>query len=90
MAQEPDNIILVILREIRGELRELADRVGKLETTVDVRIGHVEKQLDDLTKIVRYTLGQSTETQLRQAQQESRVDELFAKLEKLLSGKAPV
>jgi hypothetical protein len=38
---------------------------------------------------VRYTLGQSSETELRRAQQESRIDELFDKLEELLSDKAP-
>jgi len=90
MADEPDNLVLVMLREMRGEIRELSDRVGKFEASFEVRMGHVEKQLDDMTKIVRYTLGQSAETQLRQAQQESRIDELFEKLEKLLSDKTPV
>jgi len=90
MADEPDNLVLVMLREIRGDIRELSNRVGKLEASFDVRMGNVEKQLDDYKKIVRYSLGQSSETQLRQAQQESRIDELFDKLEKLLSDKTPV
>jgi len=89
MADEPDNLVLVMLREIRGDIRELSNRVGKLEASFDVRMGNVEKQLDDYKKIVRYSLGQSSETQLRQAQQESRIDELFDKLEKLLSNKTP-
>jgi hypothetical protein len=89
MADEPDNLVLVTLREMRGDIRELSGRVGKFEASFETRMGHVEKQLDDMTKIVRYPLGQSSETQLRQAQQESRIDELFEKLEKLLSEKLP-
>jgi hypothetical protein len=89
MADEPDNLVLVMLREMRGDLREVSETVGKLKEQFETRVGHIEKQLDDMTKIVRYTLGQSSETQLRQAQQESRIDELFEKLEKLLSEKLP-
>jgi hypothetical protein len=46
--------------------------------------------LCDDNKIVRYSPGQSSGTQLRQAPQESKIDELFQKLEKLLSDKMPV
>jgi hypothetical protein len=90
MPDEPDNLVLVMLREIRGEMRELSGGVGRLEAAFDLRMGHVEKQLDDMTKIVRYALGQTAETQLRQAEQESRIDDIFDKLEKLLSDKSPV
>jgi hypothetical protein len=89
MADEPDNLVLVMLREMRGDLRGVSDVVGALKEQFETCVGHIEKQLDDMTKIVRYTLGQSSETQLRQAQQESRIDELFEKLEKLLSDKSP-
>ena len=44
----------------------------------------------DNNKIVRYSPGQSSETQLRQAPQQSRIDELFHKLEKRFSDKMPV
>jgi hypothetical protein len=90
MADEPENLVLVMLREMRGEIRELSDHVGKLDAAFELRMGHVEKQLDDMTKIVRYSLGQTSETQLRQAEQESRIDDIFDKLEKLLSDKSPV
>jgi len=85
MADEPDNITLVMLREIRAKQDEHSLRFDR----VDGRLEHVEKQLGNMTKVVTYSLGQTTETQFRQSQQESRIDELFEKLEKLLSDKEP-
>jgi hypothetical protein len=49
----------------------------------------VPVMLRDDNRIVRYSPGQSSETQLRQAPQESR-NKLFQKLEKLLPDKMPV
>ena len=86
MADEPENIVLVMLRDIRAKQDEHSAHFEQIEA----RLGSVERQLDDYKKIVRYSLGQSSETQLRQAQQESRIDELFEKLEKLLSDRTPV
>jgi len=86
MADEPQNMVFVMLRDIRAKQDEHSAHFAQIEA----RLGDVEKQLDDYKKIVRYSLGQSSETQLRQAQQESRIDELFDKLEKLLSNKTPV
>jgi hypothetical protein len=86
MADEPENITLVILRDIRAKQDEHTGRFERLET----QMRHVEKQLEDLTKVVRYGLGQTSETQFRQSEQESRIDELFDRLEKLLNPKEPV
>jgi hypothetical protein len=85
MADEPDNLVLAMLRDIRAKQNEHSIHFQQIES----QLTDVEKQLDDYKKIVRYSLGQSSETQLRQAQQESRIDELFEKLEKLLSDKSP-
>ena len=85
MADEPDNLVLVMLRDIRAKQDEHSIHFEQIES----RPTDVGKQLGDYKKIVRYSLGQSSETQLRQAQQESRIDELFEKLEKLLSDKTP-
>ena len=82
MPKEPDNIVLRHLREIRATLDEHSKQLQGL--------ARIEKQLSDLTKLVTYSLGQSTETQFRQSQQEQRIDELFDQLEKLLSPKEPV
>jgi hypothetical protein len=57
---------------------------------IEMRLTEIEKRPGDDNKIVRYSPGQSSETQLRQAPQESRIDELFEKPEKLLSDKMPV
>ena len=86
MEPEPDNLVLKLLRDMREEMAGV--RVS-LEG-VDARVQHVEKQIDDLHKIVVYSLGQTTETQFRQSQQQSKMDEMFAQLEKLLSNKEPV
>ena len=90
MADEPDNLVLVMLRDIRAKQDEHSIHFEQIEsrlTDVGKQLGDYKKS--DYKKIVRYSLGQSPETQLRQAQQESRIDELFEKLEKLLSDKTP-
>jgi tRNA/tmRNA/rRNA uracil-C5-methylase (TrmA/RlmC/RlmD family) len=85
MADEPDNLVLVMLRDIRAKQNEHSANFERIEK----RLGDIEKQLDDYKKIARYALGQSSETQFRQVQQEARIDELFEKLEKLLTDKPP-
>jgi hypothetical protein len=82
MPKEPDNVVLRRLREIRATLDDHSKQLQALP--------RIEKQLADLTKLVTYSLGQSTETQFRQSQQEKRIDELFDELEKLLSDKQPI
>jgi TolA-binding protein len=86
MPKEPDNMVLVLLREIRAKQDEHSTRFDDLEA----RIRNIEKQYDDVSKVVTYSLGQSTEVKFRQTRQESRIDELFQQLEKLLSPKEPV
>ena len=86
MAKEPDNMVLALLREIRSKQDE---QTAKLDA-LGGRVRHVESQLDDLHVAVTYTLGQSSETQLKQTKQSARIDELFAQLEELLGKeKAP-
>jgi len=40
--------------------------------------------------VLRYSMGQNEETAFRQSEQAMRIDDLFEKLEKLLSSKQPV
>jgi hypothetical protein len=86
MAKEPDDLVLRHLRDLRGDISGI--RQTQIEHSG--RFDRIEKALDDLSKLVTYSLGQSTQTQFRQTQQEARIDELFDKLEQLLSGKEPV
>jgi hypothetical protein len=85
MAKEPENIVHVLLRDIRAKQDE---HFTKLEA-VETQVRHVESQLDDLRMAVPYALGQSTEIQFRQSKQGARIDELFAQLEKLLTTEKP-
>jgi archaellum component FlaC len=85
MAGEPDNVVLVTLREIRAKQDEHSHVLGEHTQ----RFERLEKRLDDLAKVVKYSLGQSAETQFRQSEQESRSDQLFEKLEELLNPKEP-
>jgi hypothetical protein len=61
MADEPDNLVLVMLRDIRAKQNEHSTNFERIET----RLHDIEKQLDDYKKVVRYALGQSSETQFR-------------------------
>ena len=85
MANEPDNVVLALLREIRSKL----DEHSTMLSGVDGRIRHLEKQFDDLHVAVTYSLGQSSETQLKQTRQGARIDELFAQLERLIGKDKP-
>ena len=84
MVGEPDNVVIVMLREIRAKQDEHSHVLGEHTQPFE----RLEKRLDDLAN-VRYSLGQSAETQFRQSEQESRIDQLFDKLEELLNPKEP-
>jgi hypothetical protein len=82
---EPDNIVHVLLREIRAKQDEHSARFD----AVEARVQHVEKQVDELQLTATYSLGQSTETQLRQVKQGVRIDDLYTKLDKLSESEKP-
>jgi hypothetical protein len=78
MADEPDNIIPVMLADIR-----MPDGRSRHFDEIEMRPTDIEKRLDHGKKIVRHA-------QLRQRQQQSRNDEPLRKLERLLLDKLPV
>jgi hypothetical protein len=49
MADEPQSIVLIMLRDIRARQDEHSVHFAQIES----RLGDVEKQLDDCKKIVR-------------------------------------
>ena len=63
MAEEPDNLVLVHLREIRGELGGVRDELSKIRTTLrehDVRFDKIEKRLDEVYETAIYGVGVAT------------------------------
>ena len=85
MAKQPEDLVLRLLRDMRADTSSIRQTLEGHSQRFD----RIEKRLDDLAKVVKYTPGQASETQFRQSQQESRVDELFEQLEKLLNPKEP-
>jgi uncharacterized coiled-coil protein SlyX len=79
MSGEPDNLVLKLLREMRTKLDESFIKLEALE----MRVRHAESRLDELRMTVTHVLGQSTETEFKQAKQGAQIDELFVQLTKL-------
>ena len=70
MAQEPDNLVHVHLREMRGELKGIT---VKLEEH-DRRFDQIDKRLDDFHLLVNHALGLGTMNQHRSRELEARHD----------------
>jgi hypothetical protein len=85
MADGPDNIIPVMLADVRTP-----DGRSRYVDESEMRPTDIERRRDDGKKIVRYSPRQSSAAQLRQRRQESRNDEPLWKLERLLLDKTPV
>jgi hypothetical protein len=85
MAREPANIVLTMPPEIRAKQDDHSGRFDAIENRLKVLALRVE----ELHVTATYSLGHSTDTQLRQSKQGVRIDELFAKVEKLLTEGAP-
>ena len=85
MTKEPENLTHVLLREIRATLVEQSAKMD----SIDSRVRHIEKQIEDLRLTVTYSLGQSTETQFRQQKQGAKIEELFEQLEKIVATEQP-
>jgi len=73
MAEEPDNIVQALLREIRATQLEQSANLEALES----RTQRIEKRLEDLY------------TQLGQMKQGATYDDLFSELEKILANEKP-
>jgi hypothetical protein len=86
MADEPDHIIPVMLGDIHATQNEHSTHFEQIEMPPT----DIENQRHDDKPIVGYSPGQSSETQARRAQPESRIEEFFDKLEKRLCDKMPV
>ena len=86
MIEERNDLILKHLLDIRAK----QDEQSRVLDAHTARLDEIDKQLNRLSKVVTFSLGQTPETQFRQVEQEKRVHELFEKIEQLLSPKEPV
>ena len=85
MAAEPDDLVLRLLREMPTDITGIRETLGRHTRRFD----RIEKRLEDLAKVTKYTLGQASETEFRQAEQESRLDQMFEQLERLIKPSEP-
>lgn len=73
MAEEPDNVVQALLREIRATQLEHSANLEALEA----RSQRIEKQLEELN------------ARLEQTKQGATYDDLFSELERILANEKP-
>jgi hypothetical protein len=72
MAKEPDNVVLMLLREIRAVQDEHSGRLERME-----------KRLDDVHEGMITSLGLAGHAHVRHDSMEKRLDELTKRVERL-------
>ncbi len=61
MADEPENLVLVQLREVRSELQGIRTKLNEHDTRFD----QLDKRFDDFHLLVNHALGLGTANQLK-------------------------
>lgn len=86
MTEEPDNLVLQLLREIRATQDAIMKRLDAIETRLD----KLEKRAEQSHREITYALGMIVNAEriahdaLQQgAAAEKRIDEMFARIEAL-------
>jgi tetrahydromethanopterin S-methyltransferase subunit G len=79
MANEPDNLALEMLREIRARLDRHEARFDKM----DKRFDKLDKKLDDMAGGLTYSLGFSMQANLRHENVQKKLDALEQRVERL-------
>lgn len=74
MADEPDNVVLKLLRDIRATQDVHSEEFKK-----------VRQQLDDLSESVTYALGLSAHANVRHESVQKKIDELEKRIKNLES-----
>lgn len=92
MADEPDNLVLVQLRDMRAELQTITAKLIEH----DGRFDRLEKKFDDMRGYLNHALGMGVTGHLKNEEQDARLDEsvarqkrmdaLMAELERRLGG----
>ncbi|WP_140940815.1 hypothetical protein [Prosthecodimorpha hirschii] len=79
MADEPDNVVLKLLRELRAEQIEQGKKMDRLE----LRLDRMDKRMEEQRHSVLYALGLGTSAGLRIEEHDAKFDEVQAKLDKI-------
>jgi hypothetical protein len=72
MAKEPEDLVLRLLREIRGTQQDHGKKLDRLD-----------KRVEDLYKISTHTLGVAANAHVRYEQLEARVERLTERVKRL-------
>jgi polyhydroxyalkanoate synthesis regulator phasin len=72
MAKEPDNLVLKMLREIRGRLDKHEERFDK-----------IDKKLDDMSESLTFALGISMQANVRHESVQKKLDALEQRVNRL-------
>jgi predicted membrane GTPase involved in stress response len=81
MAKEPDDLVLRLLREIRAK----QDEHTRLLEEHSTRFTQLDARLDELNREMTYALGLGTRAVVKDKEQDTRLNDLFSKVEQLLS-----
>lgn len=91
MADEPDNIVLVQLRDIRGKLDKIDDKLHEH----DRRFDHLDKRSDEMRQYVVHALGLGSLNEMKAREMDARlemgealskqIDERFKDIERRLT-----
>jgi hypothetical protein len=77
MANEPDNLILIHLREIRHTLAEHSERfvqIDKRFNDVDKRFNEMDKRFDEMRLLLGHTIGVAQSSYLRAQEFDQRYE----------------
>jgi predicted membrane GTPase involved in stress response len=85
MAKEPDDLVLRLLREIRAK----QDEHTHLLEEHSARFVQLDARLDELNREMTYALGLGTRAVVKDKEQDARLNDLFSKVEQLLSDNRP-
>ena len=83
MADEPQDMILPMLREIRQSQAETAARLERFEHEVGVHFSRLERDVKDLRTTFMYVAGAATVADHRVREVDERVDDLDEKMKAL-------
>jgi len=75
MMDEPDDLVLRLLREIREKLDEQSDRFG----AIDRRFDRLEKRFDEMRGYVNHALGMGVTGHLKDEEQDTRMEDFEAR-----------